>query len=171
MRVALIVAASDNNVIGNNNALPWHLPADFAFFRQTTMGKPVVMGRKTYESIGRPLPGRPNVVISRNPDWRVTSDVEVVSSVPAAIARARVLAEASGQGEVMVIGGAEIYRLTLPDADRVYLTRVHARIEGDAFFPELDPAVWQLTSVRECPADERNRWDFSFLQYDRVTKS
>ncbi|MGD1879348.1 MAG: dihydrofolate reductase [Kiloniellaceae bacterium] len=147
--IALIVARADNGVIGRAGGLPWHLSGDLKFFKAQTLGKPVVMGRKTYQSIGKPLPGRPNLVVTRDGAFRAEG-VEVFATVEAALARAQALAAESGADEVMVIGGGQIYDLTLPLADRVYLTEVHAAPDGDTRFPDLDPAVWQETR-RDAP--------------------
>lgn len=159
--VSLIAAASENNVIGKGNALPWSLPADLDHFRQTTAGHAVIMGRKTFESIGRPLPKRRNIVISRQADYQ-PGGVEVVTSITDAISLV------PQSEEAFVIGGGEIYRQALPLADRVYLTRVHTDIEGDAFFPELDPAEWQEVSSRKGIVDEKNALEHSFLVFERL---
>ena len=141
IKVSLVVAMARNGVIGRDNQLPWHLPGDLKYFKSVTMGKPIVMGRKTYDSIGRPLPGRTNIVITRS-DWGVEG-VEVVNSVNAAIALAKDVAKRDGVDEVMVMGGGEIYRQTLPLADRLYITEVDAEVEGDAYFPEFDVSQWR----------------------------
>lgn len=146
--VALILARADNGVIGRAGGLPWHLSGDLRFFKAQTIGKPVVMGRKTYQSIGKPLPGRPNLVITRDAGFR-PDGVEVFADVTAALARAQELARESGASEVMVIGGGQIYAHTLALADRIYLTEVHARPQGDTVFPALDPAEWR--EVRRDP--------------------
>lgn len=146
--LALIVARADNGVIGREGGLPWHLSGDLKFFKAQTLGKPVVMGRKTFQSIGRPLPGRPNLVITRDAAFQAEG-IEVFSDTAAALARAQALAAESGAGEVMIIGGGQIYRETLPLAGRVYLTEVHASPQGDTVFPALDPAEWQ--EVRRDP--------------------
>lgn len=143
--VALIVARADNGVIGREGGLPWHLSGDLKFFKAQTLGKPVVMGRKTWQSIGRPLPGRPNIVVTRDAAFR-PAGAEVFPDIAAALARAQVLAAESGAPEVMVIGGGQIYAETLAQAERIYLTEVHARPEGDTTLPDLDPAQW--TEVR-----------------------
>jgi len=143
-RISLIVAMARNRVIGRDGALPWHLPEDLRHFRELTMGKPIVMGRLTHESIGRPLPGRDNIVVSRNREWSVPG-CEVVGSLDAALERAALLAGADG--EVMIIGGARIYAAALPRAERIYLTRVEDDIDGDTRFPELDTGVWQAVST------------------------
>lgn len=146
--VALILARADNGVIGRAGGLPWHLSGDLKFFKAQTLGKPVVMGRKTWQSIGRPLPGRPNLVVTRDGTFR-PAGAEVLASVAAALERAQDLARSSGAGEIMVIGGGDIYRQTLPLASRIYLTEVHARPDGDTTFPALDPAEWR--EVRRDP--------------------
>ncbi|MEM9171153.1 MAG: dihydrofolate reductase [Pseudomonadota bacterium] len=140
MIVSLIVAVSDNGVIGKDNALPWRLPADLKYFKRVTMGKPIVMGRKTWESIGKPLPCRRNIVVTRNVDF-AADGAEVVNSLEAA------LASLNEMTEVMIIGGAQIYAAAMTHVDRVYLTRVHVDIEaGDAFFPTLDESQWFAVS-------------------------
>lgn len=139
MRVTLVVAASENSVIGRNGGLPWRLPEDLRRFRELTLGKPVLMGRRTFESIGRPLPGRRNVVISGRPGLEIDG-CEVAASPEAALA---LVAEAE---EAMIIGGEAIYRHFLPQAQRIHRTRVHATLEGDAFFPELDGKEWRLVA-------------------------
>ncbi|MDP6969389.1 MAG: dihydrofolate reductase [Gammaproteobacteria bacterium] len=167
MSLALIVAASENNVIGRHNQLPWYLPGDLAYFKAITMAKPVIMGRKTYESIGKPLPGRDNIVITRNADYP-TNGIKVVASLQAAIEVAQSLLLVNGGKEIMVIGGAQIYKQALSMAERVYLTRVHRHVEGDAFFPELAPAQWQEVAREDIAAAEPNPFDFSYLVLDRV---
>jgi dihydrofolate reductase len=155
-----VFAASDNDVIGRDNALPWHLPADFAHFRRVTMGKPILMGRRTYQSIGRPLPGRRNLVLSRG-DF-VAPGVETVHSIEEA------LALVAGEPELANIGGAEVLRLALPRTGRIYLTRVHATVEGDTFLPPLPAAEWREVAREERAADERNAYAMSFITLDRV---
>lgn len=159
--ISIIVAASTNNVIGAEGNLPWRLSDDLRRFKATTMGKPIVMGRKTWDSIGRPLPGRQNIVITRQPDF-VAEGCDVVASIDEAVSAA------GGAEEIMVIGGSQVYALFLPLADRVYLTRVHAECAGDAFFSELDEREWRLTSEESHQADERNQFDYSFRRYDRI---
>ena len=162
--ISLIVAAAENGVIGRQGELPWRLSDDLRRFKTITMGKPIVMGRKTWESIGRPLPGRQNIVITRQAGF--TADgCDVVSSVEEA------LQVAGGAEEVMIIGGSEIYALFLPHASRLYLTRVHADVEGDARLPDLDLAAWHLVSEERRAADERNEFDVSFRTYERVAQS
>ena len=137
IKLALIVAVADNGVIGRNNALPWRLPEDMRLFKRVTMGKPIVMGRKTFESIGKPLPGRTNIVITRNPAFQAEG-VKVVPSLAAALELATNIAQRDGAEEAVVIGGAEIYRATLPQANRLYVTEVHTVVEGDAVLPAID---------------------------------
>ncbi len=159
MRTALIVAASENNVIGNKGKIPWNLPADLKYFRKLTEGHLVIMGRKTYESIGHPLPRRRNIVISRQEGFKAEG-CEVVKSLEEA------LKIAEGEGEVFVIGGGEIYKQALPLADRVYLTRVHAQIEGEAFFPEVSKG-WVEMSREPHEADAEHAHSFTFFTYER----
>ena len=157
--ISIIVAASTNNVIGAKGDLPWRLSDDLKHFKAVTMGKPIVMGRKTWDSIGRPLPGRQNIVITRQESLRAEG-CDVVASVEEAIK------VAGDVDEIMVIGGSQVYELALPFAKRIYLTRVHADVEGDAFFPELDDGEWNLVSDECHRADERNEFDFSFRIYE-----
>ena len=151
--VAFVAAVARNGVIGRDGAIPWRIPADMRFFKDTTMGRPIVMGRKTYESFPRrPLPGRTNIVVTRQPDWSQEGAVAVLS-LEDGLDRAAAAARAAGQDTVMVIGGAEIYRAALPHADRLYLTRVGGDCEGDTVFPALDAAQWTETR-REPFADD-----------------
>lgn len=146
--LALIAALADNRVIGIDNRLPWHLPADLKHFKAVTLGKPIIMGRKTWDSLGRPLPGRLNLVVSRQAGLQLDG-AEVFASLPAAIARADEWARERGVDELMLIGGAELYAQGLALAQRLYLTRVHLAPEGDAFFPEFAEGDWQLASREE----------------------
>jgi len=158
--VSVIVAAAENGVIGRAGALPWRLSEDLKRFKRLTVGHPVVMGRKTWESLGRALPGRRNLVVSRSPGY-AAAGAEVFSSLDEA------LAACAGEGEVFVIGGAALYAEALPRADRLYLTRVHAAVEGDVTFPEIDPADWTLISEESHEADARHDHAFSFRVYER----
>ena len=159
--ISLIVAASTNNVIGFQGDLPWRLSTDLKRFKVLTMGKPIVMGRKTYESIGRPLPGRQNIVVTRNPDY-VAEGCDVVSSVDAAI-------QAAGDAEeIMIIGGSHIYEAFLPRAHRIYLTRVQAELEGDAYLPKFNDDDWQETVVEEYTSDESNDHNVIFSILERA---
>ncbi|MBN56486.1 MAG: dihydrofolate reductase [Thalassolituus sp.] len=161
----MIVAVAENGVIGRNNSLPWYLPNDLKYFKQTTMGKPVIMGRKTYESIGKPLPGRTNIVITRQADYQ-PEGVKVVNSVEAAKELAESVCLIDGQDEAMIMGGAEIYALSLPYTDRLYLTEVHADVQGDAFFPEYDKSRWQEVAREDFAAEGPNPYSYSFVVYE-----
>lgn len=165
--LAVIVAAADNGVIGRNNALPWYLPDDLRYFKRVTMGKPIVMGRKTFESIGKPLPGRSNIVISRNPEFQAQG-VKVVASLDEALRLAQEIAVMDGVREMVVIGGAEIYRTAIPRADRLYITEVHASVEGDAHLPDVEWAQWRERERERHEAQGSNPYDYSFVVYDRV---
>ncbi len=158
--ISIIVAASTNNVIGVQGGLPWQLSDDLKRFKQLTMGKPIVMGRLTWESIGRPLPGRQNIVVTRQVDF--TADGFDVVASPA-----EALSAAGNAGEIMIIGGSQIYASFLPKAGRLYVTRVHATIEGDAFFPDIEMDSWQLVSSEEHEADASNQYSFAFMSYER----
>jgi len=167
MRTALIVAMSRNRVIGRNNALPWYLPEDLRYFKQVTYGKPIIMGRKTQESIGRPLPGRQNLVVTRDPDWH-REGVTVVHSLDEALTQAEAQAFIDGVEERVVIGGSQIYAEALPLANRLYMTEVHAEVEGDTFFPEVDWDQWHEVSREDLPATENNPFPYSLVTYDRA---
>lgn len=160
MRIALVAALARNGVIGRDNQLPWRLPADLQHFKQLTMGKPIVMGRRTWASLGRPLPGRRNIVVTRDSAFHCEGCV-VAHSIDEA------LAAAAGSEEVMIIGGAELYAQTLPRADRLYLTQVMADVEGDVYFPGVDAADWVEVERRFCKADGRNEYDCEFVVLDR----
>jgi len=165
MKIALIAAVANNGVIGNNNALPWHLPEDLKAFKRITLGKPVIMGRKTFESIGKPLPGRVNIVLSRQPGWQ-PEGVQVVATLEEAIAVARQVADPAC-GEIMVIGGEQIYRQALPLADRLYLTLVALDVAGDSHFPALDESRWEEVSRVE-GYSEKGQIYFTFVVRERV---
>ncbi len=167
VKLSLIVAVAENGVIGKDNGLPWRISSDMKYFKETTMGKPVIMGRKTFQSIGRPLPGRTNIVITRDTSF-APEGVIPAFTLEMALDVGKSLARAKGVDEVMVIGGAEIYALTLPDADRLYLTRVHGAVEGDATFPDLDPDDWLIASEQRFPAGEKDSHDYSLIVLDRV---
>lgn len=162
MIISLLVAASENNVIGRDNKLPWHLPDDLKYFKNLTWAMPILMGRKTFDSIGKALPGRKSIVITRNKDWQ-HEGVDAVHSIDDAVEKA----EAYGAKEIFVIGGAEIFRTALPDAGRIYLTRIHQNIDGDVYFPEIDKAKWSLVSERFCEADEKNSYDHTYQIWER----
>ncbi len=167
IRLALIVAAAENGVIGRNNALPWYIPEDLRYFKRVTMGKPIIMGRKTFESIGRPLPGRANIVITRNPVFQAEG-ASVVSSIATALELAQHIALVDGAQEAVVIGGAEIYQAALPQADLLYLTEIHASVEGDAVLPAIDWTQWREVAREYHVAQPPNHYDYSFVQYERV---
>jgi len=160
VRIALIAAMDRDRVIGRAGRLPWHLPADLAFFKRCTMGKPVIMGRKTHEAIGRPLPGRHNIVVSRDPGYHAPG-CTCVTSLEAA------LAAAADAEEVMVIGGATLFEALLPRADRLYLTEVHAQVGGDTRFPPLDRQAWVQTWQEGHDADARNPYAYTFRILER----
>lgn len=162
MRISLVVAASANNVIGVAGGLPWHLATDLRRFKAITMGKPMVMGRATWESIGRALPGRRSIVVTRQGDFSAAGG-EIVTSIDAA------LAATADADELMVIGGGQIYRQFLPMAQRIYLTTVHAEIAGDTTFPALDEADWQLVESESIPASASQPYALTFKVLDRKT--
>lgn len=166
MRLSLIVAMGRNRVIGREGGLPWRISSDLAFFKQTTMGKPVVMGRKTFQSIGRPLPGRRNIVVSRDRSLAFEG-VEMAADLPEALRMAEAAAERMGADEILVIGGAEIYAQALLLAERVYCTEVEAVPEGDAHFPALDPDHWQESERIPRLAGPKDDHDYALVRYDR----
>lgn len=166
MLLSIIVAQSENRIIGRGNKLPWYLPEDLKYFKRITQGKPIVMGRKTFESIGKPLPGRTNIVISRNPDYQ-SPGIHVVASLDQALDLAEQQALIDGSEEMLVIGGAEIYQQALLQADRLYVTQVHAVIDGDASFPEIDNSLWEEMGREDFYADGPNPYDYSFVIYQR----
>lgn len=168
--LAIIVAVAENGVIGNDNALPWRLPEDLQNFKRITMGKPVVMGRKTYDSIGKPLPGRTNIVVTRNVSFHAEG-LQVAHSLEEALAKASEIAARAGVEEVMVMGGAEIYAATIPRADRLYMTEVHANVEGDAILPAIDWACWREVRREHRVAQSPNPYDYSFICYERIRHS
>jgi dihydrofolate reductase len=162
MKIAIIVATDNNRLIGKDNDLPWKLSADLKYFKQVTMGKPLIMGRKTHESIGRPLPGRKNIIITRDQTFNADGCV-VVNSIEAA------LAECSDAEEVMVMGGASLYEQFLPRADKLYLTKVDAELAGDTWFPEWQLAQWTELEREDHQADEKNEFDYSFIVSERAS--
>lgn len=160
MKVILIAAVADGGVIGRANTLPWYLPADLRRFKQLTSGHTVIMGRKTYESMGRPLPNRKNLVITGSKDFR-PAGVTLVRSMEDALKLAK------DDGDVFVIGGARVFEAALPVGDRLELTRVHAAIAGDVYFPPFNPADWALVSEEKHPADDRNQYPYDFQTFER----
>lgn len=163
MKVSLIVAISLNHGIGKGNQLPWHLPADLKFFKQTTMGCPVVMGRKTFQSIGRTLPGRKNVVITRDASFNNDKAFDIVL----APGLTEALEMLSSEKEVFIIGGGEIFKQSMALADTIYLTLVNTEIDADVFFPEVDPAAFELVWEEKHLADEKNKFDYTFKKFQK----
>ncbi|VAW51827.1 Dihydrofolate reductase [hydrothermal vent metagenome] len=161
MMISIIAAMDRNRLIGNKNQLPWHLPADFAHFKSTTMGKPIIMGRKTFESIGKPLPGRANIVLSRNPDIQFEG-VTCVNSFENAVATV------SDAEEIMIIGGSTIYEMLMPKINRMYLTYVDAEFEGDAWFPEFNKKQWIEKESVTRAADEKNSYACRFITLEKL---
>ncbi|MCT1532007.1 dihydrofolate reductase [Sphingobacterium daejeonense] len=160
-KVTFIVAAAENNAIGKGNQMPWHLPNDFKYFKAKTMDHSIIMGRKTFESIGKPLPGRRNIIISRQPTLNI-EDVDVANSLQDVINYCR------DEREIFIIGGAEIFNQAMPMADEILLTRVHTNIEGaDAFFPELPESDWELISQEKHNKDDKHQYDYTFEVYKR----
>jgi dihydrofolate reductase len=164
MKISLIGAMGENRVIGAGGKIPWHLPADFAHFKAITTGHPVIMGRKTFESIGRALPGRKNVIVTHDSAYKADGCL-VVGSLDEAFA----LSEKEDAGEIFVIGGEQIYRAALNMVDTVYLTKVGGSFEGDAFFPELDEKKWRLVNSEPHAKDEKNPFDYTFLTYSAIS--
>lgn len=163
MIISLVVAAATNNGIGKEGKMPWHLPGDMKHFKNVTWGMPVVMGRKTFESLGKVLPGRKNIIITRQPDWKVPGTVAVKN-----IEDALFVARQTDANEVMVIGGGEIYKALFERAKRIYLTRVEAEPEADTFFPVIDHTHWHLVSQKNHEADEKNAYNYSFQTWERM---
>ncbi|MBS4176639.1 dihydrofolate reductase [Lederbergia citrea] len=159
--ISFLWAEDENGLIGKNNDLPWRLPADLKYFKDTTMGHPIVMGRKTYESIGRPLPGRTNIILTRSADYKAEgclvfqSKDQLVEWID------------SQESEVFITGGAEIFRLFLEEVDRLYVTKIFATFEGNTYFPEIDWDKWKQTSSKTGPKNEKNPYDYEFRVYDR----
>lgn len=162
MKLSLIVAVAENGIIGHKNQLIWHLPNDLKQFRRLTTGHCIIMGRKTFESIGKPLPNRTSIIISRNPDFHVEGCI-TVHSLENAIKKALELENE----ETFVIGGAEIYRLSLPKVDKIYLTEVHHIFEGDTFFPAIDKNIWQETKREDFETDEKHLYQYSFVEMEK----
>ncbi|MDO9141701.1 MAG: type 3 dihydrofolate reductase [Methylobacter sp.] len=160
MKISLIVAMASNRVIGLDNKMPWHLSADLKKFKQITLGAPILMGRKTYESIGRPLPGRTNIIISRNPEYHQPGCL-VFNDIKQALARC------SDANEVFIIGGSDFYRSMLPVADTLYLTQIHQDFDGDTFFPELDAAQWLEVAREDVNDDPDAAFSYSFLTLEK----
>lgn len=167
MYLSLICAMDENLVIGRNNSLPWHLPEDLKYFKQTTMGNSIIMGRKTYESIGKPLPGRTNIIVSRNREYEV-EDARVVNSLSEAIELAENIAFIDGSLEAFVIGGAELFEEALTLVNRLHLTMVHAEVDGDTWFPDFEVSDFNEVSREYFEADEDNPYDYSICVLERI---
>lgn len=163
MILSAIVAISNNNVIGKDNELPWYLPADLKYFKKITINHPVIMGRKSYEAIGNPLPKRTNIVLTRDP-YYLSSNILVAHSLEEAIA----LAYDIDPEEAFILGGAEIFEIAFPFLDRLYITEIHADFDGDTFFPEWDQSEWKLISEEAHSSDKTNEFDYSFKIYERI---
>jgi dihydrofolate reductase len=160
--LSLIAAISENNALGKENKLLWHLPADLKRLKALTMGHNLIMGRKTFESLGKPLPGRPHIIISNQKNYFPDGAI-VVDSIEKAI-------EMSNQdNQPFIFGGGEIYRLALPFVQKIYITKVHAHFGGDTFFPELNSSEWKLTECQKFEPDEKNKFSYSYLEYDRIS--
>ncbi len=167
MYLSLICAMDENLVIGRNNSLPWHLPEDLKYFKQTTMGNSIIMGRKTYESIGKPLPGRTNIIVSRNREYEV-ENARVVNSLSEAIELAENIAFIDGSLEAFVIGGAELFEEALTLVNRLHLTMVHAEVDGDTWFPDFEVSDFNEVSREYFEADEDNPYDYSICVLERI---
>ena len=163
--LSLIVAASTNNDIGKNNQLLWHLPNDLKFFKNTTWGMPVIMGRKTFEAVNKPLPGRFNIVITKQADWKADGTISATD-----LNDALQKAKETNCNEIFVIGGGEIYKQSMEIADKIYTTRVHAILDGDTFFPAIDETKWQLITNQDFGVDEKHKYAYSFQTWVRIQK-
>ncbi|NVK19267.1 MAG: dihydrofolate reductase [Methylocystaceae bacterium] len=166
MRISMIVAVAENGAIGKDNKMLWHIPEDFKYFKATTMGKPMIMGRKTFDSIGRPLPGRLTIVVTRDQNWSADG-VVVVHDLDAALSAAFAEAEDKNADEVMIVGGSQIYAQAMDQTDRIYYTEVHQSYDHDASFPALDKTVWQEVSRKDHENDQAGKPSYSFVVLDR----
>jgi dihydrofolate reductase len=164
--ISHIVAASENNIIGIKNGLPWRLSNDFKYFKNKTWGMPVIMGRNTFESMKKDLPGRINIVVTKKTDWH-PKNVFVTHDIDDAIAKAK----GCDANEIFVIGGGEIFKQTMEKVDRIYLTRVHTTVEGDTSYPELDTSKWRLKKEQSFPADEKNNYPYTFEVWEKIEKA
>jgi dihydrofolate reductase len=162
MTISHLVAASENNVIGKNNELPWNLPNDFKFFKNKTWGMPVIMGRKTFESLGRSLPGRFNFIVTTNSDYKA-DNATITNSIEEAVEKAK----ETDCKEIFIIGGGNVFKQSMNLVNRIYLTRVHTTVDGDAFYPAIDEATWKLTSADKHFADEKHAFDYTFQTWDK----
>ena len=165
-KIAMIVGVAENGVIGSDQTIPWRIPSDMAFFKRTTMGKPIIMGRKQFETVGRPLPGRSNIVVTRQEGYQ-PEGVLVVDSLDAALKLARKTAAQDGVDEIMIIGGGEIYAQMLDRADRLYVSHIALSPQGDVRFPVIDPAVWAVTDEPETASDPRDEAPYRVKVYER----
>jgi dihydrofolate reductase len=165
MIISLVVAAAENNAIGKDNQLLWHLPNDLKFFKNITWGMAVIMGRKTFEAVNKPLPGRFNIVITRQPGWKGEGTIPATD-----LHDALQKAKETNCNEIFVIGGGEIYKQSMEIADKIYITRVHATLEGDTFFPEIDETKWQLVTNQDFEADEKHKYAYSFQTWEVIQK-
>lgn len=166
-KISLIAAVAENGVIGKEGGMPWHIKSELQYFRRTTAGKPIVMGRKSFESLGKPLPDRTNIIISRNPDYRIDGCI-IVATLDEGLAAARDVAARDSIDEIFIGGGAEIYRQTLPLADRLYLTEVHMKPEGDTLFPDFDRAAWREVKREFHAAKEGESADYTITVLERI---
>jgi dihydrofolate reductase len=166
LMTTIVVAVSRNGIIGSDGGMPWRLSADLKRFKALTLGKPVIMGRKTFQTIGKPLPGRPNVVITRDKGFSVEG-VRTAHSLDEAIEIAATLVEQGATPEICIIGGGEIYRQSLQIADRLYVTHIETEVEGDTSFPAIDPGLWEIKSELDIPAGEKDSYPTRFVTYDR----
>ncbi|MCX6722220.1 MAG: type 3 dihydrofolate reductase [Candidatus Staskawiczbacteria bacterium] len=160
--ISMIAAVAENRVIGNKNTIPWHMPADFKYFKETTLGKTIVMGLNTFNSIGgKPLPGRKHIILNNDPKFVAPQDCQVAHSIEEVVEMVKDLPEA------MICGGASVYKQFLPLAKKLYITEVHAKPEGDTYFPEINPAEWKEVKRTDFKADEKNKYDYSFIILER----
>ena len=164
--IAMIAGVARNDVIGANGGIPWKIPSDMGFFKRTTMGKPIVMGRKQYETVGRPLPGRSNIVVTRKAGYQ-PEGVIVVHSLEAGLAKAQEIAASEGASEVMIIGGGDIYSQAMPLADRLYISHVDLAPEGEILFPRIDPELWRVVDEPEVPPSDKDSASFRVRVYER----
>jgi len=167
MRISLIAARSENNMIGKNNDLPWKVKGDWAFFKKTSMGKPVIMGRKTFESIKHPFPGRTNIIVTRNTDFTVKGAI-VVNTLEDAIKKAKEVASDTDSDEIMIAGGSEIYKIAMPFCNRMYLNEIHCTVDGDTNFPDFSLNEWKETFRERHGAEEGDTADYSIVIFDRI---
>ncbi|UJW86717.1 dihydrofolate reductase [Devosia sp. SL43] len=165
-RIAMIVGVAENGVIGSDQTIPWRIPSDMAFFKRTTMGKPVVMGRKQYETVGRPLPGRTNIVVTRQRGY-TAEGIVVVQTIEAALAKASEIAEADGADEIMIIGGGELYAQLMPQADRLYVSHIDLAPDGDVRFPAIDPEIWEVVDRPEVEPSPKDEASYRVNVYER----